>query len=96
MDGNDARNDPIMESAMRDNRPDWRTDLMRRLRPAAKFFTALATSVVIAAGAYTTDGKITGGEWLLIIVSCLGSGAVWAVPNAENKGRHEAMGPVAE
>jgi hypothetical protein len=74
---------------MRENRPDWRTDLMNRLRPAAKFFAALATTIVITAGAYTTDGKITGAEWLLVIVSALGSGAVWATPNAETKGRHE-------
>lgn len=66
---------------------------MEQLKPIAKFVAALATSVVITAGAFATDGKITGSEWLLILVSLAGSGAVYGVKN--QPGKHERA-PVAE
>jgi hypothetical protein len=63
------------------------------LRRISKFLVAAATAVVIAAQAPATDGRITTGEWLAIALAVIGSGAVWAVPNAQAPsspvGRHE-------
>jgi hypothetical protein len=55
----------------------------------AKFLVALLTTVIIAAQAPISDGKITTAEWIMIVTSALGTGAVWGVPNQPH-GEHES------
>jgi hypothetical protein len=83
---------------MRENRPDWRTDLMNRLRPITKALAALGASFVVAAAAYASDGTLSATDVLIALASALAtSGVVYAVPkNKEPTGRHEATGPAAE
>lgn len=68
---------------------------MRRLAPYAKAVAALLTAFAIAAQAPLTDGQITGGEWAAIVLSLVGTGAVFGVTNKPNVGKHERA-PVAE
>lgn len=73
----------------REPRPDWRTNLMRRLAPYAKTVAAVLTAFAIAAQAPLTDGKITAGEWVAIILALVGAGGVFGVENKPATGRHE-------
>jgi hypothetical protein len=75
---------------MRENRPDWRTTIARRLAPYAKGVAAVLTAFAIAAQAPLTDGRITSGEWVAIFLSLVGAGSVIGVTNAPLKGKHEA------
>lgn len=69
---------------------------MRRLAPYAKAASALATTFVLTAAAFTGDGGISGAEWLISLAMALGGGGVvFAVPNKPTVGKHERA-PVAE
>lgn len=56
----------------------------------AKLVAAVVSGAAVAVSSALSDGDVTRIEWIQVAIGALGAFAVYRLPNAHPRGRHEA------